>query len=160
MSQIYEMAGHLIRRLNQISVSVFTKHMARIGVDITSVQYAALSQLETHPGIDQASLAAAIAYDRATLGGVIDRLERRRLIKRVISRKDRRARELHLTSTGRDVLNLARPVVQVLQDEILAGLNDREKAELIGLLKKTTAAGNSRSRAPLVAPGDVGGKTP
>ena len=45
MSEIYQMAGHLIRRLQQISVSVFTEHMRAAGYDLTPVQFAALSAI-------------------------------------------------------------------------------------------------------------------
>ena len=37
-----------------------------------------------NPGIDQARLATAIAFDRATTGGVIDRLEAKGLVRREI----------------------------------------------------------------------------
>ena len=149
MGEISNMAGHLIRRLNQISVAVFADHMADIGAEITPVQYAALTTIRENPGIDQAGLAGAIAYDKATIGGVVDRLSAKGLILRQTSQTDRRARTLALTSEGEALLDRVRPVVRDLQDSILAGLNAREKAQLMTLLAKTTAAGNTRSRAPL-----------
>lgn len=144
------MAGHLIRRLNQISVSVFAERMAREGFDFTPVQYAALSTVAANPGLDQATLAGLIAYDRATLGGVVDRLEQKALVKRSVSRADRRARELHLTAKGADMLALLKPIVADLQDDILMGLDEKEKLQMMRLLEKATSAGNELSRAPLL----------
>ncbi len=43
MLEIYEMPGHLVRRLNQASVSVFMEEASKKGFDLTPVQYAALS---------------------------------------------------------------------------------------------------------------------
>ncbi len=149
MPEIYEMAGHLIRRLNQISVSVFADRMAREGHELTSVQFAALTLIEADPGIDQATLAGAIAYDRATIGGVVDRLQHKGLIERTVSRKDRRARSLCLTDKGRQLIDEVRPIVWDLQKDILAGLDPSEQKDLLALLKKATDAGNALARAPL-----------
>ena len=96
-----EMAGHLIRRLHQQSTQIFQAQTQAAGFDLTSVQFAALDAIAQQPGIDQASLAATIGFDRATIGGVIDRLERKGLVQRVVSEQDRRARQLHLTRRGR-----------------------------------------------------------
>lgn len=149
MPEIYEMAGHLIRRLNQISASVFADRMAREGRELTPVQFAALTAVEAEPGIDQATLAGAIAYDRATIGGVVDRLEQKGLIERTVSQKDRRARTLCLTKKGRRLLDEVRPIVWDLQKDILAGLDPSEQKDLLALLKKAADAGNALARAPL-----------
>lgn len=149
MPEIYEMAGHLIRRLNQISTAVFTERMAQEGFDLTSVQFAALSAIANASGIDQATLAGTIAYDRATIGGVVDRLEQKGLIERAVSKKDRRARTLRLTETGENLLKDARPHVWDLQKDILAGLDDGEREQFLSLARKAADAGNALARAPL-----------
>lgn len=149
---IYTMPGHLIRRLNQISGALFAERMAAAGLNLTPVQFAALGAIRAHPGIDQASVAGLIAYDRATLGKVIDRLEARGLVRRGISRADRRARELTLTAGGQAALAAAMPHVEAVQPEILAGLDAAEKDQFLRLLEKATLAGNAQSRAPLKPP--------
>lgn len=152
MDDIQKMPGHLIRRLNQISVSIFAECMAREGYDFTPVQYAALSTISKSPGLDQATLAGLIAYDRATIGGVIDRLETKGLLTREVSKLDRRARQLHLTELGGETLAALEPLVANLQDDILQGLDASEKRQFFGLLEKLTNAGNARSRAPMQSP--------
>ncbi|UYV38142.1 MarR family transcriptional regulator [Rhodobacteraceae bacterium D3-12] len=149
MSEIHTMAGHLIRRLNQISVAIFADRMAEIEAEITPVQFAALTMIRENPGIDQASLARAIAYDKATIGGVVDRLAAKSLILRQQSKTDRRARALAITPKGDALLDHIGPTVRALQDDILIGLDDDEKKQLVTLLGKTATAGNTRSRAPL-----------
>src|SRR3954447_8242579 len=69
-----EMPGHLARRFQQIAVAVFHAEVGEAGYDLTPVQYAALTAVRTNQGIDQATLAGLIAYDRTTIGGVVDRL--------------------------------------------------------------------------------------
>ena len=131
-----EMAGHLIRRLHQQSTQVFQSETLAAGFELTSVQFAALDAVAAQPGIDQASLAAAISFDRATIGGVIDRLELKGLVQREVSEADRRARCLRLTPAGRRLLAAVRPVVEALQAQILAPLTDAEQAAFAALARK------------------------
>ena len=131
-----EMAGHLIRRLHQQSTQVFQAKTQGAGLDLTSVQFAALDAISQQPGIDQAGLAATISFDRATIGGVIDRLEAKGLVRREVSEEDRRARLLKLTRQGRKLLAIGRPVVQDLQDDILAPLSRAERKAFLGLARK------------------------
>ncbi|MDE3028125.1 MAG: MarR family transcriptional regulator [Paracoccaceae bacterium] len=131
-----DMAGHLIRRLHQISVQVFQTRMQDAGFDLTPVQFSAMDVINTHPGIDQASVASMIAYDRATIGGVVDRLVKKGYLKRIISRRDRRARELALTDEGRQTFAAVLPVVRALQTEILANLTEHEGVSLLALVRK------------------------
>jgi DNA-binding MarR family transcriptional regulator len=123
------MAGHLIRRLQQRSTHVFSKHMQAAGIDLTSVQFAALDAIIAEPGIDQAGVATAIAYDRATIGGVIDRLEHKGLVARTVAKHDRRAREVRVTEQGQAMFDNVLPIVRELQDDVLDGLSVDEKHE-------------------------------
>lgn len=148
MSEIHAMPGHLIRRLQQIAVSVFTDRVSKAGFDITPVQFAALSTIADNPGLDQASLAGLIAYDRVTIGGVVDRLVQKDLVDRAVSSTDRRARELRLTGQGGRTLKKLQPVALKAQEDMTTGLTDAETRLFLKLLKKTTDAGNTRSRAP------------
>ena len=149
MADIYAKPGHLIRRLQQIAVAIFHTEVAKLGHDLTPVQYAALATVETHDGIDQATLAGQIAYDRATITGVIDRLVQKDLVVRRVSERDRRARELHITETGRRTLGKITPAVDAAQRIILEGLAPEEAEEFMRLLNKLTSSANDLSRAPL-----------
>jgi MarR family transcriptional regulator, temperature-dependent positive regulator of motility len=152
MTLFLDMPGFLIRRLNQIATSVFQDRMQVLGLDLTPVQFAVLASLRDDPGIDQATLAGLIAYDRVTIGGVVDRLQAKGLIARTVSENDRRARRLTLTETGAALLSRAVPEVEAIQGDILSGLSETERRSFIALATKTTEAGNDRSRAPLRRP--------
>ena len=127
------MPGHLIRRLHQVSTQVFTRHVQDAGFDFTPVQFAAMDAITSTPGIDQAGVAMEIAYDRATIGGVIDRLEQKGLVARNVSTADRRAREVWPTDKGVRAFEACLPVVEAAQDDILAGLNAVERARFLDL---------------------------
>ncbi|MCX8955571.1 MarR family transcriptional regulator, partial [Ruegeria sp. NA] len=101
---------------------------------------AALETIRAEPGIDQATVAAKIAYDRATIGGVIDRLEQKNYVRRSVSQRDRRAREVTLSEKGKDILAAAMPVVIDLQNEILEGLTPNERVTFLKLAGKAVEA--------------------
>lgn len=146
---IHDMPGHLIRRLHQISTSVFQRSMKEADLDLSPVQFAALDALSRAACVDQATLAGRIACDRATIGSVVDRLELRGLVTRRPSKSDRRAREVGLTQAGAQLLEVAWPVVAALQDDILSGLSPDERRVFLELSARIAASGNCLSRAPL-----------
>lgn len=130
------MPGHIIRRLHQLSTQVFADRLQKAGLDLTPIQFAALDAIIAHPGLDQASIAARIAYDRATIGGVVDRLEQKGYVARKVSKRDRRAREVSITPKGQDAFEKALPIVADLQAEILGGLEDGEREAFMRLAAK------------------------
>lgn len=152
MSELHVLPGHLIRRLQQIQAALFSARMAEAGLDLTSVQYAAMVILDEKPGIDQATLAGLIGYDRVTIGGVLDRLVQKGILQREINPTDRRARILRLSPAGREVLKSAKPWVDLVQTDITDSLTDSERRTFLTLLQKITKAENDRSRAPLRQP--------
>jgi DNA-binding MarR family transcriptional regulator len=141
--------GHLARRFQQIAVAIFHAEVEQAGHDLTPVQYAALTTIETHPGIDQATLAGLIAYDRTTITGVVDRLAQKGLLARQANSRDRRARVLQITDAGRRILCGIEPAVAAAQRIMLRGLTAGEADQFLRLLRKAIAAGNELSRAPL-----------
>ena len=140
--------GHLARRFQQIAVAIFHAAVEEAGYDLTPVQYAALTTVGIQPGIDQATLAGLIAYDRTTITGVVDRLVQKGLVVRQASRRDRRAHELQITDEGRRTLDGIEPAVEAAQRIMLRGLTTGEAATFMRLLRKAIAAGNELSRAP------------
>ncbi len=98
MDAVYTAPGYLFRRMQQIAVAIFMEECKAF--DLTPVQYAALIAIRTHPGIDATRLSAVIAFDRSTLGSVIERLEAKQLIERKPASSDKRVKLLHLTESG------------------------------------------------------------
>lgn len=123
--------GHLFRRAHQHSVSCFN---AVFGRAVTPLQYAALRVLQEHPGIDQVTLAAAIALDTSTTAEIAVRLERDGWIVRELGA--RRQRRLALTAEGQRVINEMLQSEAVLADRILATLDASEREVLMGLMHK------------------------
>jgi len=149
MLDLYEHPGHLLRRAQQISVSIFYDEM---GNDLTPVQYAILSRLAGHPGIDQVSLAGLAAIDTSTGATVCARLEEKGLLERKVIPHNRRQRALTITAEGSRLLNAMEPAAQRLRDRLLAPLSAQEQALFMGLLTRLVNENNEQSRAPLALP--------
>ena len=143
--------GHLIRRAQQIAVALFMEECAEL--DLTPVQYAALVAVHEHPGIDATRLSALIAFDRSTLGNVLERLEARKLVQRYASPEDKRVKLLRLSPAGIAMLARASAPVMRAQQRILAPLNPSDRERLIVLLEQLVELNNEASRAPQRAAG-------
>ncbi len=151
MTDTFDKPGHLARRFQQIAVAIFLSEVGRTGSDLTPVQYAALATIDTHSGIDQARLAGLIAYDRTTIGGVVDRLVDKGFVTRATNPQDRRARLLTITPEGRRTLAMIEPAVEAAQRAMVSGLEPDEAETMLRLMKKAIDAVNDLSRAPLRA---------
>ncbi len=146
ITEVYDEPGHLIRRAQQIAVSMFH---SIIGNGVTPVQYCVLRVLRDHPGIDQVTLARLCALDTSTAADLAVRLEERGLVMRMMPMKSRRFRLLHLTREGKALLERLIPSSRVLARELLKELNKEEQRLFVSLLKKFVHLNNEISRAPL-----------
>ena len=149
MLDLYKHPGHLLRRAQQISVSIFYDEM---GSELTPVQYAILSRLAEHPGIDQVSLAGLAAIDTSTGATVCARLEEKGLLERKVIPHNRRQRALTITAEGARLLDALVPGAQRLRQRLLEPLNLEEQAQFMALLAKLVNENNDQSRAPLARP--------
>jgi len=126
--------GHLIRRAHQVSVAIFMEETA--GFDVTPVQFAILSALIEDPGEDQVTLARKVAFDAATFGSVIARLEGRGWVRREPDAADRRRELLWITPQGSEVAQKMKRNVAKVQQRILEPLSSAERDQLLALLDR------------------------
>lgn len=129
--------GHLIRRAQQIAVAIFAEHLA--AADITPVQFAILNALRDTPDIDQVSLAKRVAFDPATSGSVIGRLEAKGWLRRQSHATDRRRKLLVITPQGVQALDSMQDAVAQVQAQILAPLSRDEQRQFVDLLARLVA---------------------
>jgi len=126
--------GHLIRRAHQLAVAIFMEEAGDF--DLTPVQFAILNALIDDPGEDQVTLAAKVAFDAATFGSVIGRLEAKGWVRREPDAQDRRRKLLWVTAEGERAAGEAKRAVGKAQARILAPLQAAERQQLVALLGK------------------------
>ena len=129
--------GHLIRRAHQFAVAVFMEETAEF--DVTPVQFAILNALMDTPGADQVTLAGRVAFDPATSGSVISRLEAKGWVRREADLHDRRRKLLWVTPDGERTVQQMKRSVARTQTRILGPLNAAEREQMVRLLGKLVA---------------------
>ena len=149
MDAVYTAPGYLFRRMQQIAVAIFVEECKAF--DLTPVQYAALIAIHTHPGIDATRLSAVIAFDRSTLGSVIERLQAKEFVERKPAPEDKRIKLLYLTKAGVAILREIIPAVERAQARMLEPLKPADRKALMGLLVQLVDLNNEVSRVPLRA---------
>lgn len=129
--------GHLVRRAHQLAVAVFMEETGDF--DVTPVQFAILNALIDDPGEDQVTLAGRVAFDAATSGSVISRLESKGWVRREADPADRRRKLLWVTPEGEQVALRMKRAVARAQSRIVAPLDAAERTQLVQLLGKLVA---------------------
>lgn len=129
-----EAPGHLIRRAQQLAVAIFMEETS--GHDATPVQFAILNALMDDPGEDQVTLANRVAFDPATLGSVVGRIEAKGWVMRQADAGDKRRKLLWITPEGEKVVLGMKRAVSKAQQRIVAPLDTDERQQLSALLAK------------------------
>jgi DNA-binding MarR family transcriptional regulator len=129
--------GHLIRRAHQVAVAIFMEETGNF--DTTPVQFAILNALIDDPGEDQVTLAGKVAFDAATFGSVIGRLESKGWVRREPDAGDRRRKLLWVTAEGAQAAMRMKRAVAKAQNRILGPLKAAERRQLVELLGKLVA---------------------
>ena len=129
--------GHLIRRAQQIAVAEFARATAEL--DVTPVQFAFLSAMRDSPGVDQITLAKQVAFDAATSGSVIGRLEAKGWVRREADTQDRRRKLLFVTPAGAAALAGMNAAVEQAQRNMLAPLAAKDQEVFMRLLAQLVA---------------------
>jgi DNA-binding MarR family transcriptional regulator len=90
--------------------------------DLRPADVATLGLIEAHPGIRQHVIGDHLKIARPNVVSLIDSLQKRGLVERVVDEKDRRANQLQLTALGTSTLLAAREIEADHRDHLLAAL--------------------------------------
>ena len=140
----HDAPGHLIRRAQQLAVAIFMEETAAF--DVTPVQFAILNALMDDPGEDQITLSGQVAFDPATFGSVIGRLEAKGWVQRQADPADKRRKLLWTTAEGEKVALQMKRAVGKAQQRIVGPLGLAERAQFGKLLAKLIAGHESAER--------------
>ena len=149
MSRSFDFAqapGHLIRRAQQIAVAEFARVL--VDYDITPVQFALLNAVIDAPGLDQITLAKTVAFDPATSGSVIGRLEAKGWLQRQADVQDRRRKLLLVTPEGAKAVAKMSLAVSQVQKNILAPLSAAQQLQFMDLLAKLVSGHEHPENTP------------
>lgn len=103
---------------------------------ITQTQLTTMILISDDPGTSQSDIGRTLQMDRATVMGIINRLEGRGLIRRGQSPTDKRRQTLEVTEAGTAMLSIARERSAELGNWLKERFSDAEFMMLAALLKR------------------------
>ena len=121
--------AHTWQRLEKLGQTFFAKH------GLSSVQFNVLMILWDYrkTPIRQHRLAEILVVNRASSGGVIDRMEQRGWVERRPDPEDRRGKYVHLTAQGQRLLEDVKKAYYPLISQLFGGFQARSKNQFPGL---------------------------
>jgi DNA-binding MarR family transcriptional regulator len=125
--------GYLIRR---IQVWVFQDFIRTLEpLDIRPAQYSVLVVIGANAGLSQSDIADTLGIERARLVRLLDRLEKRDLVRRLPSPRDRRSHALQLTAEGQRMLKRAKALAATHEMRLSEKLGPEPRKAMIGFLR-------------------------
>ena len=126
--------GYNARRAALAVIEVFLPRMAVY--QLRPVDFSVLSLITHNPGITSRQLCGSLGILPPNLVGMVNALEKRKLITRTPHPRDGRALGLHPTTAGQTLMRGAERTAAQLEAEVTARLSASEAKTLIRLLKK------------------------
>ena len=109
--------------------------------DVTPVQHGVLNCLMGKSYDTPKHLAESMSLETSTISGVLDRMQKKGLIDRVINKEDRREVQVRLTDKGRELEEKITVVIDEVNEEVLKNFSAEEVASLKDFLR-IIASGN------------------
>jgi MarR family 2-MHQ and catechol resistance regulon transcriptional repressor len=111
--------------------------LGQYGLSKSSLNILLLLRHGPDEGMQLHDLGDLLLVSRANITGLIDHLEQKEYVTRVVDPSDRRARFARITTKGVELLVTFMPLHNRNVKSMLEGLSAAEKSRLLGLLKKT-----------------------
>lgn len=117
--------------------SVFLKMTEKLSAfEITPVQYAVLYCLWENDKRSPKEIAERLKLENSTISGILERMEKKELIKRSISKEDRRFIQVILTKKGASLKEDVLATVEQVNNEVLSIFTAEECDQLKKILRK------------------------
>ena len=130
--------GYLIKRTQQALRHAMDKALSEI--DLTTPQYAALSELAKEQGLSNAELSRRCFVTPQTMHQIVRGLESRDLIRRLQHPEHGRIQQVHVTAEGKRLLSAAHEIVSSIEEVMTRALSDEEVERVGGGLAKCCEA--------------------
>ena len=124
------------------------RYMAAYGLSKSTLNVLMLLRHGSPEGMQLHDLGELLLVSKANITGLIDHLEEKGLVKRVIGTHDRRARFARITRKGEALLDNVVPVHYQNVKLLLDDLTNEDKQTLVKLLKKARASLMANSSDP------------
>ena len=142
-SRLTHLVGYAASRAAIELKKVFAKQLGPL--QLKASEFSLLVLVASNARVNQKQLGQALDISPPNMAVTIDKLVERGWVERVRSTQDRRAVQIHLTPSGRELVERAEKIAMTMENPALRVLSAAERALLIELLLKV-AAGGARKR--------------
>ncbi len=126
--------GYLVRDTHRLIGKMLNSRLERVGIRVG--HWYILRSLLQEENITQRELSARIGMNEPNVVTSLRALEKQDIISRTVDEKDGRCKRVALTKAGRELAFSLLPIVREVNDIIGGPLNDKERAQLITLVKR------------------------
>jgi DNA-binding MarR family transcriptional regulator len=134
LGDLNDRLGYFVRRLQVWVFQDFIRTLASL--DLRPAQYSVLVVIDANPGLSQADISGLLGIERARIVRLLDKLEKRGLIKREPSPNDRRSHALHLTRDGQKILRRANLLSAEHESRVTDKLGPGKRKLMIDVLRE------------------------
>lgn len=129
------MVKEMCYKLNKSSMlykRLMSKHLERL--NITYAQLMVLRVVDQEPGITAKEILMQMDTDKATLSGVISRLERDNYIYRVSNEKDGRVRNIYVSEGSERLCEEVSIIEEACMKDLIHGIADEDTEKFLKVL--------------------------
>lgn len=138
--------GFLLTDVTRMIRAELDRRIGEAGLGLTPGEGRTLSHAFRAGAVRQNVLAERMGVEAMTLSGALDRLEARGLVERRPDPDDRRAKTVHLTPAGEEMLEQIQPIAAALRAEASDAVSPEQWRTFVDVLK-TIRANLSAQRA-------------
>jgi DNA-binding MarR family transcriptional regulator len=130
----FDRTDQLMARLHRSLRRNYDRQLKSFG--LTPCQFEVLMTLWSEDGIVLGELRRRVSRDGPTITGVVDRMEKKMLVKRIRDPRDRRVVKVHLTSKGENLKGDLERTKKVIMEKITRSLSLKDMNSLVSLMEK------------------------
>lgn len=142
--------GILLRRAQRVHTALWNE---LFGSELTGPQYAALIAVARWPGSGQQAIGEITGHDKATMAGIVERLEKRGFVERKPDPGDLRRNMLDLTELGRGSMAGFAEKATAVHQALLGLLPTGAESEFVDLVRAVAYAGGEPATPRVIDPG-------
>ncbi len=133
----------LVSRATLAITTALKQALQKAGADKVRPAYlGVLMSLWFEDGVKAIDLCRRAGLEPSSMTGLLDRMERDGLVRRMADPGDRRAQRIHLTDEGRRMRRPVERVVNQTLDKALAGVDEEELGRVKTVLRRVLANAN------------------
>jgi DNA-binding MarR family transcriptional regulator len=121
-----ESLGFLTWKVSRLMTNSLAARFVETGVEITVEQWRALIPLFKIDGMTQGHLCEILSQEKTGVSRLVAALEKRGLVRREFSRKDRRVKYIYITDKGRDLLDFSVEMVLAKRDDHIKHIDPKD----------------------------------